>query len=428
MAVLRTISVLEHDVIPILQNDVPDAEINSKPGQALYVTEHEAAALLRLNDQRRGFCQRVTDGIKLAQYCGVVRLETCVLEVLPKVGFAEISTEDEISRSRAALLTMLRHAGPVAITKVENVPQQTVRAPLLDVFIRCFLEEALKQAHRGLLTRYVEHEDDLPVVRGRFLAHGQVKHNVARPHLFRCNYDEFTADNTYNRAIRATLDACRSWASSSATQRLWWETHARYASVTSTRVTSADVGRLPRERMTKRYESVLTWCCWLLAMNTPALAVGAQHSPGLLFDMNRLFEVYVGRLQEETAGESRLVKRQGPIEPLATQNNEGAFFLKPDITIWRTTSDGAPSTIERIVDAKWKRLDPDARQWGIDEADIYQLVAYAVHYGCCELELIYPMPKQSDGKEVQLPTFEIPLNASSASESITIAINMVPLW
>ena len=180
--------------------------------------------------------------------------------------------------------------------------------------------------------------------------------------------------------------------------------------------------------MTKRYEPVLTWCSWLLAMNTPALAVGAQHSPGLLFDMNRLFEAYVGRLQEETAGESRLVKRQGPIEPLATQNNEGAFFLKPDITIWRTTSDGAPSTIERIVDAKWKRLDPNARQWGIDEADIYQLVAYAVHYGCCELELIYPMPKQSDGKEVQLPTFEIPLNASSASESITIAINMVPLW
>lgn len=185
MAVLRTISVLEHDVIPILQNEVPDAEINSKPGQALYVTEHEAAALLRLNDQRRGFCQRVTDGIKLAQYCGVVRLETCVLEVLPKVGFAEISTEDEINRARTALLTMLRHAGSVAITKVDNVPQQTVRAPLLDVFIRSFLEEALKQAHRGLLSRYVEHEDDLPVVRGRFLAHGQVKHNVARPHLFR---------------------------------------------------------------------------------------------------------------------------------------------------------------------------------------------------------------------------------------------------
>lgn len=428
MSVLRTMSVLEHEVIPILTDDVLETEFVGHAGRTPFLTEHEAAALLRLNDQRRGFCQRVTDGVKLAQYCGVLRLETCVLEVLPKVGFDEGRTNDEVNRSRAALLTMLRHAGTVVITKIGDVPQQTVKAPLLDVFIRCFLENALKQAQRGLLSRYVEHEDDLPVVRGRFLAQGQVKHNVARPHLFRCNYDEFTADNAYNRAIRATLETCRLWIVSAATQRLWWETYARYASITTIRMTAADVVRLPRERMTKRYETVLTWCEWLLSMSTPAMAAGAHHSPGLLFDMNRLFEAYVGRLEEDAADESKIVRRQGPVEALAIQGQESAFPLKPDITIWSATPEGLLGNIDRIVDAKWKRLDPHVRYWGVDESDIYQLVAYAIRYRCQQLELVYPMPQIHDGSEHQLPIFDIPFDGVSGSNRIRIKVRIVPLW
>lgn len=420
---LRTVTVLEHEVIPVI-------EIAGAPGLVVgtgqWLTEAEAHALLRLNDLRRGFCQRLSGGVKLAQYCGIVRLPTCVVEVLPKVGMSDARSPDELNRSRGALLTMLHSARQVTITKISPVPQQAVHAPLLDVFIEAFLHSALDQARRGLLSRYVAHSDDLPVIKGRFLAHGHVRRNLARPHLLHCEYDEFTADNAYNRAVRATLEVCRTWATRACTQRLWFETLARFSGVSSVKISAADVARLPRDRTTHRYDSLLTWCEWLLAMASPALSAGASQAPGLLFDMNKLFEAHVARLEESEAGSAQIVHTQGPPEYLATRGTQDVFLLKPDITVWNIGQDGAASNIDRVIDAKWKRLDPTARDFGVDGADLYQLLAYSMRYGCTSLELAYPMPSLL-GEQHKSPVFDIQTGEGAEGAQVRVRIKLVPL-
>jgi len=422
MGGLRTVTVLEHEVIPITDGDLATGMLaDADP----WLSEAEAQALLRLNDLRRGFCQRLSGGIKLAQHCGIVRLPTCVVEVLPKVGMADARTPDELERSRGALLAMLHSARQVAITKIGLVPQQAVHAPLLDIFIEAFLHCALDQARHGLLSRYVTHADDLPVIKGRFQAHGHVRRNLARPHLLHCEYDEFTADNAYNRAVRATLEACRTWVSRASTQRMWFETHARYASISAVRMSAADVARLPRDRTTHRYGPLLTWCEWLLAMASPALSAGASQAPGLLFDMNKLFEAHAARLEEASAGIDRIVHTQGPPLHLATHDQADAFLLKPDITVWHVGLDGAAAGIDRVVDAKWKRLDPHAPDFGVDEADVYQLLAYALRYGCTALELACPQPSGTENS-VRPPVFK--LQVAGLIGSITIKVKLVPLW
>ncbi|RYH00115.1 MAG: restriction endonuclease [Alphaproteobacteria bacterium] len=388
MGGLRTVTVLEHEVIPVFEGGHLPGISEEAPQ---WLSEAEAQALLRLNDLRRGFCQRLSGGIKLAQHCGIVRLQTCVVEVLPKVGMADARTTDELERSRGALLAMLHSARQVAITKVGTAPQHAVRAPLLDIFIEAFLHSALDQARRGLISRYVTHADDLQVIKGRFEAHGHVRRNLARPHLLHCEYDEFTADNAYNRAVRATLDACRTWVINGNTQRLWFETHARYANISSVRISAPDVASLPRDRTTHRYEPLLTWCERILAMASPAMSVGTTQAPGLLFDMNKLFEAHVAKREEDAAGPDCIVHKQGPPLHLAVRGSTNVFLLKPDITVWRTDQNGANLSIERVVDAKWKVLNPAIPDFGVDEADVYQLLAYATRYGCKFLELAYPM-------------------------------------
>ncbi len=419
---LRTVTVLEHEVVPVI--DGAEAP-GMMAGSDSWLSEFEAQALLRLNDLRRGFCQRLSGGIKLAQHCGIVRLPTCVVEVLPKVGISDARTPYEVERSRGALLAMLHSARQVALTKVGPVPQQAVRAPLLDIFIEAFLYCALDQARRGLLSRYVAHVDDLPVIKGRFQAHGHVQSNLARPHLLHCEYDEFTADNAYNRAVRATLEACRTWVGRASIQRLWFETHSRYASISVIKMTAADVARLPRDRTTHRYGPLLTWCEWILAMASPALSAGASQAPGLLFDMNKLFEAHVAKLEEASAGQDCIVHRQGPPQHLAAHGTSDVFLLKPDITVWHIGQDGSPTGIDRVVDAKWKRLAPQAPDFGVDEADVYQLLAYAIRYECTSLELAYPMPLGSDKCE-RPPLFR--LQAADWGGTVSIKVKLVPLW
>lgn len=88
------------------------------------------------------------------------------------------------------------------------------------------------------------------------------------------------------------------------------------------------------------------------------MSAGTADAPGLLFDMNKLFEAYVTRLEETASDDHQYVHSQKPQITLATLQGAGVFTLKPDITVWQTEPGQEAPSITRIVDAKWKRLSP----------------------------------------------------------------------
>jgi 5-methylcytosine-specific restriction enzyme subunit McrC len=423
MQVLRTVTVVEHALIPVMEDAAHTAVNDRLTPVAPYITSHEAEALLKINDRHPGFCQRTVGAVKLAQHCGIVRAASCVLEIVPKVGIT--SHGDDASRGRAALLSMLHQAGRLKVSAIGSAQQGAVRAPLLEIFIQEFLLCALGVAQSGLISRYVPQSGDLTVVKGRFHAQGQLRHNLARPHLLHCEYDEFTVDNLYNRIIRAALDACRHWAKLASSQRLWFELHARLTGVAQVRVRSADVRRLRYDRQTLRYRAVMQWCEWLLELASPDLRTGSAAAPALLFDMNKLFEDYVCRREELKEVDSpNIVIRQGPQRALVMQGTRSVFTLKPDVTVWKKASANAPFSLDRIVDAKWKSLNPHSDDWGVNESDIYQLLAYSKRYRCARLELVYPRPVDMNEGCVP-PVFCI--DDGEAGRVTTITISMAPL-
>jgi len=363
--------------------------------------------------------------VRLAHFCGIVRLQSCVLEILPKLGLSDDRESGELGKSRAALLGMLHHARQLMVTGVGVVQQSTVHAPLLDIFIEAFLSCASEQARRGLLSRYVPHLDDLPVLKGRLHVGGHMRRNLVRPHLLHCEHDEFTGDNAYNRAIRATLNACQAWISRAATRRQWFETHSRFAGISFVRMSASEVARLPRNRTTRRYDPVLKWCELLLSMSSPAMSAGVTAAPGLLFDMNKLYEAHVSRLEEVSAGEAYVVSTQGPQLPLAIWDGEDVFQLKPDVIVWCPAQSARPTKVARIVDAKWKRIDYRDARWGVQQADVYQILAYALRYQCRCVELVYPKPGREFVESGRSPFFEI--EVPGFDEKIKVRIRTVAL-
>ncbi len=107
----------------------------------------------------------------------------------------------------------------------------------------------------------------------------------------------------------------------------------------------------------------------------------------LVWDMNVLFEEYVGRIAARTMeGQGLQVHLQAAAMHLATetQRQKPAFLLKPDILIQ------SGRTPVAVADTKWKALDPKAKNLGMSEADVYQLLAYAHRYGVDQAFLLYP--------------------------------------
>jgi 5-methylcytosine-specific restriction enzyme subunit McrC len=107
-----------------------------------------------------------------------------------------------------------------------------------------------------------------------------------------------------------------------------------------------------------------------------------------MFEMNTLFEEFVGRtMQKMLAGTDLSVRLQGPRDyALVADNSTKRFATRPDITIYK---DGDPVL---IVDTKWKRLKGaiDDAKAGVGQADVYQMMAYAQVYRCKRVMLLYP--------------------------------------
>ena len=70
----------------------------------------------------------------------------------------------------------------------------------------------------------------------------------------------------------------------------------------------------------------------------------------------------------------------------SVHTGQNRFATKPDITI---DSRGAPVL---VIDTKWKRLKGaiDDPKYGVGQADVYQMMAYAHVYRCERLLLLYP--------------------------------------
>lgn len=409
---LKLIRVIEHQPVAVCAGG--SAAENQ-------LTEEEAEWLVQLNEQRPGFCVREFRRVRFKQYCGIVRLPTCVIEVLPKTtdrtAASDEGSKDQIEAGRAALLQMLHYVHGFPVSQVGAVGQTSMSMPLLDVFIRHFLQETLALVKRGLIARYVEHEDNLTVLRGRLLVSQDSRLNQFRPDRKFCSFDELTVDNPYNQALRQTLAVVRNWIVSVQVQQLWFELWSTFAGLEAVPFDSAKVAALPRHRLVARYEPALMWCEWLLKLHSPALLVGSHEAPALLFDMNSLFEAYVAAcVQRDHRGAGFSVHVQGPARNLAcleTSRSPDVFTLYPDVTVI-ARREGAPAA---IYDAKWKLVDAQ----GVSEKDMYQMLAYAVAFDCHEIFLVYPWidAEPAGGPWRTFRTFRIPLPGVQREVSVT---------
>lgn len=413
----RSLTVFEHETLPVI--DDPHVESMSAGS---FLTRKDYLLAVKTNDLRPGFCQPTAGGVRFSQYCGLVSLATCTLEVLPKVGFSERKSADDLRVARRALLSMLQSANRLTLKITEKVNQSLGGSPILDIFVRDFLLQTLDKARGGLKMGYNLRSERLAVLKGRFEVTEHFRRSTAMLDSVHCEYDDFTADNALNRVIVAAIFSCKPWLTTPQTARLWHEASAHFSAVKRTTLKASDASKLrPLNRTNVDYDSILKWCEWLLSLSSPLNRAGASPAVGLLFDMNKLFEMHVLQLARSEADYGEVVVDQGPSRWLASTGAQSVFQLSPDISVWRRshTSDG--SFCCRIIDAKWKRLNLAASDWGVSGDDVYQMLAYAIRYGCSDLTLAYPAPEGAS--VIDGPNFKI----RNGESEITLNIKLVDI-
>jgi len=388
---LPHLTALEHEAVPITSD-----------GSAESLSLAEAEVLMQIADTRRGFCERRYRSVRLAQHCGVVNLGQRVLEVLPKVG-----PGDDASSGRGVLLRLLRASAVHEAFQVLPAAQRLERVPLLEIFIAAFMDAVTEIIRGGLLRQYAEHEEDLRVVRGRIVTGRQFGVHFNRPDLVAVRFDEHTADNRWNRFLKAALRACRPWIVSSDLYRRWIELIATFEDVADIVVAPGDLDRLAFDRQAARYRRAMDWVRWILALLSPAMRAGDARAPSFLFDMNRVFELSVANVLhrrlavEHPEFEIRSQATGRHLARLERGAGRRVYGLRPDLVV----RDGR--SIRLIADTKWKRIEVTKSGYlRPARTDVHQMHAYAAAFGVERLVLIYPANEaatKADLTEFALP-------------------------
>ena len=322
--------------------------------------------------------------ISAQQYVGVFQLGAHTVEVLPKVDGDDKSVRQNLVGMLAATRDLDISEGDIA--RVANQSHG-----ILEILVKLFCDKLFTQIHRGLVRRYEGREENLTVLRGKLGIAEQLRLNAANPERLFCRFDEFQEDNPLNQVLRAAVRLLLRVARNLNNQRQLAELLLIFEGVSDCLQTSLPWHRIVFDRQSDRYKPCFKLAELFLKNTPPDVSGGLAQGFSLFFDMNTLFEEYIGRsVQRVFAPLGFQVRLQAPQRYLALDENNRrpAFALKPDVTAYRN------SKIEWILDTKWKQLSIAEAKEGVAQSDLYQMHGYAHTYQCADVVLLYPHHQQ----------------------------------
>ncbi len=341
--------------------------------------------ILKNSDENAPFLRIVSGSggkfIQARNYVGVLQTKSgLTIEILPK-----IAEKNNTERSKAVLIKMLKTLKNFPFKSSNLASLKTQNLPLLEIFISMFLCELETLVKKGVKSDYITLEDNLKFLKGKLNINEQIKRNSIHKERFYVGYSEFLSDIKINQIIKTTLKFLYKKSNSSKNQQKIRELLFIFDEVSTCGDYKNFFTNFAINRQVKHYEQTLLWCKIFLLGNSFTPHKGDNLAFALLFDMNALFESYVGNfIKKKRADVSLQHSEKHLIE------DPKSFKLRPDIFL----------KDKFIADTKWKIIKS---RDDISQADLYQLYAYGKKYECGKLYLIYP---KIDGAKQESMKFE----------------------
>lgn len=387
----------EWETLPVGEGGLTEAE-----ARRFHALAERAARRLKLPET--AVLTRTSDrGLKAGQVVGVLTVPGRTVEILPKI-------DDDDDAVRKALVRMLAAALDLPIAEGDLAALDTQRNDLLELLVRLFAERLLAAVRRGLPRRYIAREEDLRRLRGKLDITRQITHLAVRPDRLACRFDSLSEDTPLNRVLKAAVARLARLARTAANVRLLAELAARFESVGDSPDPLREPVRL--DRTNAAFHDLHRLALLFLKEEWQNTASGRAAGFALLFPMNDLFEKFVGRCLRRALAPAPVRLQARGRHALTDADERPLFALRPDAVIGE-----AEGVV--VLDTKWKALRPGEEKLGVEQSDVYQMLAYARSYGASRLILLYPwtgeLPPEGRAREWTVAGTDIPLDVATVN-------------
>ncbi|WP_298529617.1 McrC family protein [uncultured Ruminococcus sp.] len=336
-----------------------------------------------------GYKRNLGETVTFKNYVGLIQIKNkYMIQILPKIEFIN-GEKDETKQVFMKMLRSMKDFPSKVFTKANL---KTEQMNLYEIFINMYLQEVRTLVKHGIKSSYTSQEDNLHFYKGKLLVNEHLKANLAHKERFYVCFDEYQVNRPENRLIKSMLLKLQKLSSSAENGKEIRQLLTSFELVEPSKNYDEDFAKVVIDRNTKDYEMLMKWSKVFLKNKSFTTFSGTDSAKALLFPMEKVFESYVARqLKKSLLGLNWDVSCQD--KGFYLFDSPKQFALRPDIVI--TKEDGS----KVILDTKWKRLIDNTKiNYGISQADMYQMYAYSKKYGTSKIWLLYPITQELKDK------------------------------
>jgi 5-methylcytosine-specific restriction enzyme subunit McrC len=286
-------------------------------------------------------------------------------------------------------------------TAVENL------AEIYERIVSILAKRVNNRFRKGLYRNYIEKSDDLQFVRGRIDIRGNIRNALLAAPRLRCRYEDLTADLDDNAILLwAVYLASRTGLTRYDVRHQLHQAYRNLIGAVSLEPKRAsDCVNRTYHRLNYDYKPMHGLCRFLIEHTGPGTKVGSHDFLPFSIDMPKLFQEFVTEWMSENLP---AVYKIDPQFYVRLNANADLSFLM-DLVLRDRISGRAVS----VIDAKYKLAEQPS------EADIQQVVAYAVELGVSKAYLLYPFslkqPVEAKVGNINVSAIGIDLNKPFAT-------------
>ncbi|WP_195989454.1 hypothetical protein [Clostridium sp. D53t1_180928_C8] len=332
--------------------------------------------------------------IKFINYVGIIKINNLIVEILPK-----ISLSNDIIKDRKMIIFMLSKCKKLSVDIKELLNSNILNTSLLDILAKVFSKKLLSELQKGLYREYASKEEALSIIRGKILISKSIKENTINKNKMNCKYDEFTEDNLFNSILKRAVNIVLSSSNNDYVKKELNIINNILSDVSEVYIPNNIILDYKLNRMNSRFLECFELAKLILLNSSMDKSLGKENGFSILFEMNYLYEEYIGVLLKEVFYDSDIkVNAQEKSKYLLwnTLKEKSEIALKPDIVIYKNNKP------KIIIDTKWKSSSLNNRE-SYFQGDIYQMYAYITTYTECEeCILLYPKVENIEHSTWQL--------------------------
>lgn len=283
---------------------------------------------------------------------------------------------------------------------------------LLEFVVDRFATLAEERIQAGLFRRYLDHEENLGVVRGRIMIAQDLQQNFALRHRIYCEFSELSWDIPENQVIRQVADQMLRWPFRRELQSRLYQIESTLAEVTASRHDAAVIDDFIYNRLNYEYRPVHQLCRLLLDAASFHEDAGDFEFQTFLVNMNDLFEKYVAKSLEEGLPLRFSTRAQAD----SHLDRHRLVNITPDVVVSQA---GAPIC---ILDTKYKRLDAGE----FKNHDLYQVLSYCTALRTTQGMLVYPkhlvgLEQDSEVRNSDITIRQVTLDLGGSVDDLRLA-------